>query len=111
MPTITIAPATADRFADAEHALTGGGVGRSCQCQWWMITNAEFQRTSIEEREAMLQSELDAGPPPALLAYVDGDAAGWVRVGPRSAHVRILRTREIAGATTQPADDPSVWSV
>ncbi|MGC5169568.1 N-acetyltransferase family protein [Microbacterium sp. DT81.1] len=111
MPKITIEPATADRFDDAEHALTGGGDGRSCQCQWWMITNAEFQKLSTDERERLLQRELDAGPPPALIAYADGDAAGWVRVGPRVPQVRIARTREIAGATAQALDDPSVWSV
>ena len=64
MPTITIEPVTAERFADAEHALSGGGDGHSCQCQWWMITNAEWQGTSMEEREGMLRSEVDAGPPP-----------------------------------------------
>ena len=48
MAHITIEPVTADRFDDAQHALTGGGDGRSCQCQWWTITNAEFQRTPIE---------------------------------------------------------------
>jgi GNAT superfamily N-acetyltransferase len=76
-----------------------------------MITNAEFQRTSTDQREALLKKELDAGPPPALIAYVDGEAAGWVRVGPRLAQVRIARTREIAGATVQTLDDPTVWSV
>lgn len=111
MATISIAPATRDRFDDAEHALTGGGDGSSCQCQWWMITNAEFQKTSRDERAAMLESEMDAGPPPALIAYVDGEAAGWLRVGPRDAQVRIARTRVIAGATPLPFDDPAVWSV
>lgn len=31
MPTITIEPAAPARFDDAEHALTGGGDGASCQ--------------------------------------------------------------------------------
>ena len=111
MPRITIEPATADRFDDAEHALTGGGDGRTCQCQWWMIPNAEFQKLSTEDLTGLLKRELDAGPPPALIAYVDGEAAGWVRVGPRIPQVRIARTREIAAATTEPLDDPGVWSV
>lgn len=111
MPTITIEPATGDRFDDAEHALTGGGDGRSCQCQWWMMPNVEFQKKSTNELRSLLKRELDAGPPPALIAYVDADAAGWVRVGPRIPQVRIGRTREIAEATAQPLDDPSVWSV
>jgi GNAT superfamily N-acetyltransferase len=109
MPTITIEPVTADRFADAEHALSGGGDGHSCQCQWWMITNAQWQGTSMEEREGMLRSEVDAGPP-ALVAYVDGEAAGWVRVGPRAAQVRLARTRAFA-ESPHPFDDPSVWAV
>jgi GNAT superfamily N-acetyltransferase len=112
MPKIVIVPATADRFDDAEHALTGGGDGRSCQCQWWTITNAEFQRASTDERRGLLRDELESdAPPPALIAYVDGEAAGWVRVGPRRAQVRISRTRDIAAHTPIPLDDPHVWAV
>lgn len=112
MPEIVITPATADRFDDAEHALTGGGDGRSCQCQWWTVTNAEFQRLSTEERTALLREEIERGtPPPALIAYIDGEAAGWVRVGPRTAQVRIGRTRDLAANTPLPLDDPDVWAV
>ncbi|MFF2485632.1 GNAT family N-acetyltransferase [Microbacterium sp. NPDC058062] len=111
MANITIEPATADRFADAQHALSGGGDGHGCQCQWWMITNAEWQKTSQERREGMLRDEMDAGPPPALIAYVDGEAAGWVRIGPRTKQVRIGRTRNFTDASQEPWDDDSVWSV
>jgi len=112
MPKIVIVPATADRFDDAEHALTGGGDGRSCQCQWWTITNAEFQRASTDERRELLRDELqNDAPPPALIAYVDGEAAGWVRVGPRPAQIRISRTRDIVANTPIPIDDPDVWAV
>lgn len=111
MPNITIAPATAERFDDAEHALSGGGDGRSCQCQWWMITNAEWQNTTKEQRERMLRHEVAAGPPPALIAYVDGEAAGWVRVGPRPPQVRLRRTRSFSDNSEEPWDDESVWTV
>lgn len=112
MAEIVILPATADRFDDAEHALTGGGDGTACQCQWWTITNAQFQRTTTEERRDLLREEMESdAPPPALIAYVDGEAAGWVRVAPRTAQVRIGRTREIAAHTPLTLDDPGVWSV
>lgn len=111
MPTITVEPATPDRFDDAQRALTGGGDGRVCQCQWWTITNAEYQRSEPREREQMLRREIDDGPPPALVAYVDGQAAGWVRVGPRAPLRRLVRTREIIGATREPLGDATVWSV
>lgn len=112
MAEIVIAPATADRFDDAEHALSGGGDGHSCQCQWWTITNAQFQRASQAEKTELLREELKSeAPPPALIAYVDGEAAGWVRVGPRRTQIRLARTREIAANTPTPLDDPDVWAV
>jgi GNAT superfamily N-acetyltransferase len=109
--TVEILPATADRFDDAEHALTGGGDGATCQCQWWVLTNARFSETSREERERMLRAQLDAHPAPALIAYVDGEAAGWVRVGPRIDLPRLLRTRAVTAHTAEPLDDPGVWAV
>ena len=111
MATITIKPATAARFDDAQHALTGGGDGASCQCQWWTLTNAQFQKTSRDERMALLTDEIAAGPPPALIAYVDGEAAGWIRVGPRTRQPRLERTKAIAPYTEEPWDEPSVWAV
>lgn len=111
MPEVDIRPATPDRFADAQRALSGGGDGRSCQCQWWTITNAEFQRSSVDERRELLRTELEDELPPALIAYVDGEAAGWVRVGPRTRQVRLGRTKQLVSATQEPWDDESVWAV
>jgi GNAT superfamily N-acetyltransferase len=110
MAHITIEPATADRFDDAQHALTGGGDGRSCQCQWWTITNAQFNATTTDERRQPLRDEMSDGVPPALIAYVDGEPAGWVRVGPRTVQVRLARTKNFA-ATEEPWDDDAVWAV
>ena len=111
MPTITIEPATSDRFDDVEHTFDNGGDGRGCQCQWWMLRSTEFSKTSQEQRRDLLKQEMTAGPPPGLIAYVDGVAAGWVRVGPRTRQVRLARTRLISGATEEPLDDESVWAV
>ncbi len=111
MPQITIEPATADRFADAQHTWDNGGDGRSCQCQWWMITNAEWQSTTQEQRAELFRDEVTVGPPPGLIAYVDGEPAGWVRVGPRTRQRRLARTRNLTAHSEEPWDDESVWSV
>ena len=111
MANISIEPATAERFDDAQHALSGGGDGQGCQCQWWMIPNSQWVQTSRPEREQMLRDEVVAGPPPALIAYVDGEPAGWVRVGPRSAQQRLTRTRNVTAHSEEPWDDESVWAV
>lgn len=111
MPHITIEPATADRFADAQHTWDNGGDGRSCQCQWWTITNAEWQKTSQPERVELFREEVASGPAPGLIAYVDSEPAGWVRVGPRTRQRRLARTRAFASGSPEPWDDDTVWAV
>lgn len=105
MTNVTTELATPERWNDAQHALTGGGDGRSCQCAWWTLTNAEFNSTTVDERRGRLQTEIDTGPPPGIIAYVDGEPAGWARVGPRTAQVRLARTRNIVAATAEPLDE------
>lgn len=111
MATITTKRATISRWDDVQHSLTGGGDGRSCQCIWPVVSNKEWEATNVEQRRDMLHDEIAAGAPPGLIAYIDGEAAGWIRIGPRTDQQRILRTRAIVGATAEPLDDDSVWSV
>lgn len=111
MSRVSVEAASADRFADVQHALAGGGDGASCQCQWWTLTNAQFSATGVDDRRRMLHDEIDVDPPPGLVAYVEGAAAGWVRVGPRVRQPRLERTRAFASVSEQPWDDESVWAV
>jgi GNAT superfamily N-acetyltransferase len=110
MSNIGVVPATSDLFDEVEEALTGGGDGASCQCQWWTLLAKEFRDTPPAERERRLAGELVASPPPGLLARVDGGAAGWVRVGPRTRQPRLARTRAFS-PSAEPWDDASVWAV
>lgn len=52
-----------------------------------------------------------AGRPPTLIGYIDGVRAGFVRVGPRTTHVRLARSRTIGTNSPEPSDDPTVWTV
>lgn len=107
---IEILPATGDRFDDAETALDSGD-GPACQCQWWLLPNGPWKAATVADRTEMFRAELDGDLPPGLIAYIDGEPAGWVRVGPRTAQPRLGRTRDVTGPTTEPLDDPSVWAV
>lgn len=111
MATITTELATAPRWDDVQHALTGGGDGASCQCIWPVLTNKEWNATTTPQRTEMFRAEIDEGPPPGIIAYIDGEAAGWIRIGPRTRQARLPRTRIIAAATTEPFDDEWVWAV
>lgn len=111
MADIKIIPATTERFGDVEHALTGGGDGGSCWCQWWMLPNKDFSSTTSDEKHDLLREQTAEGPHPSgLVAYVDGEAAGWVKVAPRTDQPRLARTRAYKDSP-EPFDDPSVWAV
>ncbi|MGL3151239.1 GNAT family N-acetyltransferase [Microbacterium sp. A82] len=111
MPTITTALARPELWDDIQHALSGGGDGRSCQCVWPVLTNKEWESTSFDARTTIFQQEIASDSPPGLVAYVDDEAAGWMRIGPRPAQRRLARTRNIITTTREPLDDNSVWAV
>lgn len=111
MTDITVEPADAARVDDVQRTLTQGGDGGGCQCQWFMLRNADFDRSTREERAGMLRDQLADPVAPGLVAYVDGEAAGWVRIGPRPSQARIAHTKRITEGTAEPIDDESVWAV
>lgn len=111
MSAVRIEPASASHFDDVQYALSGGGDGRSCQCQWWMMRSSEWDGTTKAERQERLRSEMHADLAPGLVLYVDDVAAGFVRVGPRATHVRLAHSRKIAPLSTQSWEDPDVWTV
>lgn len=111
MSKITATLASPDVWDDIQHALSGGGDGRSCQCVWPVLTNKEWEATDLDERTALFQREIASGPPPGLVAYIDGEPAGWMRIGPRPAQHRLARTRNIVTTTREPLDDDDVWAV
>lgn len=110
MAKIEILPASADRFDDVEHALTGGGDGGSCWCQWWMLRAKDFDATTNDERRALLREDVAASPASGLVVYVDGTPAGWVKVSPRPEQPRLALTRNFQ-QSPEPFDDPAVWAI
>lgn len=110
MPEIDIAVASVDRFGDIEHALSGGGDGASCWCQWWMLPGRAFESATSDERRELLRGDVTAHPTSGLIAYVDGEAAGWVKVASRPNQPRLARTRNLQQSPER-FDDASVWAI
>lgn len=118
MATITTAAATPARWDDVQRALTGGGDGKSCQCAWPVLTRAEWEASSVDDRTELLRAELAGAAPtsagataPGLVAYVDGTAAGWVRIGPRGSQRRFANSRIVKSGSREATTDPGVWAV
>nr|WP_246376476.1 GNAT family N-acetyltransferase [Conyzicola lurida] len=86
------------------------GDPRTCWCQYFKVTNAVFESTSTADKTEALRAQKERGPTPGLIAYADGEPAGWVSVEPRVNFPRLFRSR-VAASMAQPPDAASIWSI
>lgn len=107
---VTLQPLTPDRFADLEALFQTNGETRGCWCQYWRQTPKAWTACSAEERRRAFRAQVEAGPPPGILACRDGEAVGWVQVTPRVDVPRFNRARS-AKPSPPDADLAAVWAV
>jgi len=104
---VRIEPARPERRQDVAAVMSDCGDANHCWCAFWSRTRAEFNAGWGEGNKRWFMRRLQAAPrPPGVLAYVDGEAAGWCAIAPRSDHSRLERSRHLA-----PVDDTPVWSI
>jgi GNAT superfamily N-acetyltransferase len=102
---IEVVPATADRWADVV-TLLGGNGDLGCRCQAPRGRAVGYGKTKPGARREALRAQLDEEPPAGMLAYVDGEVAGWCGFGPRPSLPRLEHSR-----TIPKVDDLPVWSI
>ena len=111
-----VVPANEASCEDLQAVFGSRGDPSGCQCQWFKIRDFEWRSVSVEERAHRLREQTACGQPDAgttsgLVAYLGGEPVGWCAVEPRTAYVRLLRTRvPWAGRAEDKADD-GVWAV
>jgi GNAT superfamily N-acetyltransferase len=103
---IEVVPATADHWPDVMAVMGGSGGDRGCWCQYYRWPSSEFSALGAGGGRRALERQVSEGPPPGLLAYVDGQPVGWVGIGPRAEMGRLVRSR-----TIPLIDDVPVWSI
>jgi len=102
---LTVRPLTPDLWPQLEELFGPTGACNGCWCMYWRIGSEYVQRPREQNRKAF-RAIVKKGPPPGLLAFVDGLAVGWAQVTPRSALPRLQR-----GRFTRQVDDVPVWSL
>ncbi|MGN9912570.1 GNAT family N-acetyltransferase [Phytohabitans sp. LJ34] len=112
---VRIVPANEASWDDIT-AVFGGSYPGRCRCQRFKVVGWIWRDSTQEERTEALRTQTrcddpDAAATSGLVAYVDGEPAGWVAVEPRVAYPR-LRTMPVPWKGRQEdRDDPDVWAV
>jgi GNAT superfamily N-acetyltransferase len=104
--TVVAHPLTRERWDDLEALFGPRGACEGCWCMWYRVMAREYKANGPEGNRLALKAKVDAGHVPGLLAYVDGEVAGWCAVGPREEFPR-LENSKVMGRV----DDRPAWSV
>src|SRR3954468_24423729 len=99
--TIEVLPAVG-RFDD--FALVAG-VQKPGAGGCWCMSYRDSRLNNLE-RPLYMADECSREPGPGVLAYVDGEVAGWCSVAPRSSYRRLMNSRTIPFV-----DDRDAWSI
>jgi GNAT superfamily N-acetyltransferase len=103
---IEVVPAVSDRWPDVV-TLLGANGAEGCWCQAPRGRAVGYGKAVPGERREALRAQVAGDdPPPGMLAYVDGEIAGWCGFGPRPELPRLVRSR-----TIPKVDDLPVWSI
>jgi hypothetical protein len=95
---VTIVPANEASCEDLQAVLGGRGYHSGCWCQRFKIRGREWDQGSppVDERARRLRKQTRCAQPETdttsgLVAYLDGEPAGWCAVEPRTAYLRLGR--------------------
>lgn len=107
---LDIQPLTGERLPDLAALFNQGGDPKWCWCAYYRIRGVDFAAGSAARNRQVLEAAVGTtateGRSPGLVAYRDGEAVGWVSVGPREDYERLKRSKVLA-----PVDERPVWSI
>ena len=115
---VTIVPANEATWPDLQAVFGDRGDPARCWCQRFKMTRGEtWASVGADELAFRLREQTDCGHPSSgttsgLVAYLDGEPAGWCAVEPRVAYPRLLRSNRVPweGRAEDKADS-GVWAV
>src|SRR6266516_4168096 len=87
---LTVVPADQASWSDLQAIFGDRGDPARCRCQYFKET-----------------AEHATG----LVAYLDGEPAGWCAVEPRTAYQRLQRSRLVWDGRDEDPEDDGVWAV
>ncbi|MEU3465978.1 GNAT family N-acetyltransferase [Streptomyces sp. NPDC006733] len=113
---VRIVPADEASWDDLRAIFGTADYASKCQCQRFKILGDHWTALPLAERAERLREQTgcdDAGASSTsgLVAYLDGEPAGWCAVEPRTAFPRLARMRVPWTGRQEDKADDGVWAV
>ncbi len=103
---ITFKPLAPETWEPFEQLFGKQGGYGGCWCMWFRQTGKEYAANRGENNKQAMRRVVDSDQPPGIMAFVDGEPAGWVSLSPREVFPRLDRSPR-----TKRIDDAVVWSI
>lgn len=103
---LVFAPVTAEKWSDLERLFRDGHPFPGCWCMYWRFKRREFEKKYGDENRRAFRRIVKSGEAPGILAYSDGEPAGWCSVAPREAFGVLDRSPVLKRVDGEP-----VWSI
>jgi len=109
---VDIQPLTPGLWPAFEDLFGKQGACYGCWCTHFRLPPAARRENNRERNKEHIRARIEKGPPPGLLAFEEGQAIGWMQIGPR-ADVPEWNNAGRGSAPIDPSDasDPAVWAV
>ena len=109
MADVAIHPVTSNRWPDLERLFGPSGASYGCWCMWFRRRSSEMAKAKARENKADIRALVEAGEEPGLIAYVDGEPAGWVSLDRKANYPRLVHSTSLKRLDLD--HEGAVWSV
>ena len=103
---LEVHPVTQKKWSDFETLFGAKGACGGCWCMLWRLTRKEFEQQKGEANRQAMQTIVESGERPGLLAYSEKQPVAWCSVAPRKNFPALERSRVL-----KKIDDEPVWSI
>lgn len=103
---LSFRPLTDETWQDFEQLFGPRGACGGCWCMTWRLHKAAYEKLKGDGNKKAMRKLVRKNEPVGVIAYNNGEPAGWCALAPREKYVRLENSRAM-----KPIDDKPVWSV
>ncbi len=106
MSSLTFKPLEPSRWEDFTTLFGERGACGGCWCMLWRLPRSQFEAQKGDGNREAMQTLVNAGEIPGILAYQEGHPVGWCALAPRERYPALARSRIL-----KPLDEQACWSI